>query len=259
MAAVAEKTRRRWIRITPDRCVVALLALEGFLLLSAWFRWFPFNQHKGSTVLITIASVGVILLLMFLWFLAALVFRWRFQFSILALLVLTLVVAVPFSWLATEMRAARKQREALERVEKLHGSVSYDYQFDTSSDVTSAAKPPGPAWLRTLLGDDFLASVVVCVAVNDVTDDLLENLKGQTRLVELHLINTHVTDAGLEHLKGLPRLQSLFLTGTKVSDAGLKHLEGLTQLRYLDLSGTKVTAAGVKRLQQALPNCLIQP
>ena len=98
MAAVAEKTRRRWIRITPDRCVVALLALEGFLLLSAWFRWFPFNQHKGSTVLITIASVGVILLLMFLWFLAALVFRWRFQFSILALLVLTLVVAVPFSW-----------------------------------------------------------------------------------------------------------------------------------------------------------------
>ena len=68
-----------------------------------------------------------------------------------------------------------------------------------------------------------------------------------------------MSDAGLEHLKGLPRLQSLVLTGTKVSDAGLKHLKGLTQLRYLDLSGTKVTAAGVKRLQQALPNCLIQP
>ena len=29
-----------------------LLAVEGFLLLSAWFRWFAFNQHKGWTVLI---------------------------------------------------------------------------------------------------------------------------------------------------------------------------------------------------------------
>ena len=185
MAAVAEKTRRRWFRITPDRCVVALLALEGFLLLSAWFRWFPFNQHKGWTVLITIASVGVALLLMFLWFLAALVFRWRFQFSILALLLLVVVVAVPCSWLATEMQAATETAGGVGTGRKVAGSVSYDYQFDMSSDVTSAAKPPGPAWLRDAAGDDFLANVVVvCVAVNDVTDDLLENLKGQTRLVE---------------------------------------------------------------------------
>ena len=45
------KKPARWFRITPDRCVVAILALEGFLLLSAWLRWFPFNQHKGWTVL----------------------------------------------------------------------------------------------------------------------------------------------------------------------------------------------------------------
>ena len=54
---------------------LALLALEGFLLLSAWFRWFPFNQHKGWTVLIAWRASGAALLLMFLWFLAALVFR----------------------------------------------------------------------------------------------------------------------------------------------------------------------------------------
>ena len=65
--------------------MLGLLALEGFLLLSAWFRWFPFNQHKGWTVLICLATVGAALVLMFLWFLAALVFRLRFQFSILAL------------------------------------------------------------------------------------------------------------------------------------------------------------------------------
>ncbi|MGO8688423.1 MAG: hypothetical protein ACLQLG_02210 [Thermoguttaceae bacterium] len=46
MAAAAEKARRRWFRLTPDRCVVALTALEGFLLLSEWFRRFPFNQRS---------------------------------------------------------------------------------------------------------------------------------------------------------------------------------------------------------------------
>ena len=107
--------RRRWLLPTPDRAVLGMLAVEAFLLLSEWFQWFAFNHHKGYAVLIAVASVGVFFVLMFLWFLAALAFRWRFQFSILSLLVLTLVVAVPFSWLATEMKTARKQREAVER------------------------------------------------------------------------------------------------------------------------------------------------
>ena len=74
--------------------MLGLLALEGFLLLSERFEWFAFNRHKGWTVLIAVASVVVAMLLMFLWFLAALVFRWRYQFSIRSLLVLTVVVAV---------------------------------------------------------------------------------------------------------------------------------------------------------------------
>ena len=144
------------VPLRPDRCVLGLLALEGSLLLSAWFRWFPFNQHKGWTVLITIAGVGAALFLMFLWFLAALVFRLRFQFSILALLLLVVVVAIPCSWLATELKQAKKQREAVEEIAKLHGFVSYDYEFDSSGNRIAVAKKPGPAWLRRLLGDDLL-------------------------------------------------------------------------------------------------------
>ncbi len=102
--------------------------LEGFLLLSAWFQWFSFNQHKGYTVLIAVASVAVFFVLMFLWFLAALVFRLRFQFSILSLLLLTLVVAMPCSWLATEMKAARKQRELVEEIRKGGGRICYAYE-----------------------------------------------------------------------------------------------------------------------------------
>ncbi len=330
----------RWrFRITPDRCVVALLALEAFLLLSGWFRWFPFNQHKGWTVLITVVGVGVALLLMFSWFLAALVsrlrfrlgilallllavvvaglwflfnehkgstvliavvsvdvacmvmflgflaalaFRWQFQFSLLSLLLLVVVVAVPCSWLAPELERARKQRGAAEAIEKAGGTVSYDYQLDSSGFQNGSAAPPEPAWLRELLGDDLFVNVVRgdirASEVNDgrlqhlnalpqlqvlwlfgtgVTDAGLKHLEGLTKLQWLRLDRTNVTDAGLQHLKGLTQLQQLEISSDNIGDAGLQHLRGLTQLQTLDLRGTNVTDAGVKKLQQALANCQI--
>jgi hypothetical protein len=71
-----------WYRLTPDRLVTGLLAVEGFLLLSEWFGWFAFNQHKGWTVLIAVAVVGLTLLIMLFWLAAALLFRCRFQYSL---------------------------------------------------------------------------------------------------------------------------------------------------------------------------------
>ncbi len=93
----------------------------------------------------------------------------------------------------------------------------------------------------------------------NVTDVGLEHIKGLVKLKKLNLSGTQVTNAGLEHLKGLTQLQTLSLSHTKVTDAGLEHLKGLTQLQSLIFSGTQVTDAGKKKLQQALPNCKIQP
>ena len=275
MTDVPEKARRRWHRPAPDRCVVALLALEGLLLLSAWFRWFPFNQHKGYTVLITIASVGLALLLMLLWFLAALVFRWQFQFSILSLLLLVVVVAAPCSWLATAMKQARKQQEVVEEIETLGKTgyfwpepfnghrfgpepppVVYDWMTDEASNWRPNARPPAPAWLRKRLGDDFFTDVVsVTLDYSAITDAQLKHLEGLTRLRELR--TCQLTDAGLGQLEGLTQLRVLGLTGTAVSDAGLQYLRGLTELQRLYLGGTNVTDKGVQDLQKALPKAKI--
>ncbi len=277
--------RPRWYRVTPDRCVALLLALEGLLILSERFQWFPFNQHKGYTMLIAAAGVGLAMLLMFLWFLAALIFRRRFQFSILSLLLLVVVVAIPCSWLATETKQARKQQEAVKGIRKAGGTLSYDYEFDPSDNGNwiGHATPPGPAWLRNSLGDDLLASVtrIEFPPNSEVTDAMLEDigglaqlralslgyttvddiglkhLKGLVQLQSLFLNGTAVSDAGLEHLKGLVQLPSLFLHGTEVTDAGLEHLKGLNRLEVLDLINTAVSDAGAKKLRQALPNCVI--
>ena len=261
--------------------MLVLLAAEGLLWLSERFRWFPFNQHKGYAVLIAVASVGVFFLLMLLWFLAALLFRWRFQFSILSLLLLPLVVAIPCTWLAE----ARTQRVAAEGIRNAGGEVVYDYELDALADqlrreriwpgkAIPVAKPPRLTWLRKVLGEDLFADVIWVSldnsAVSDagmadleglphlqnlvlrgleVTDAKLEHLEGLTDLQHLVLEDVKVTDAGLEHLKGLTQLRWLFLSGTKVSDAGLENLKGLTHLERLDLSSTRVSDAGLGHLK----------
>ena len=41
------RPRFHWLRLTPDRAVPCLLALEGLLLLAERFGWFTFDRHKG--------------------------------------------------------------------------------------------------------------------------------------------------------------------------------------------------------------------
>ena len=111
--AAQEKPHRRWLRLTPERLVLLVLLLEGFLILPQHFQWFAFNGHKSWTVLICLAMVAAAFVLMFLWFLAALLFRLRFQFTIRSLLLLTLVVAIACSWLAVARQQAEKQRKVV--------------------------------------------------------------------------------------------------------------------------------------------------
>jgi hypothetical protein len=239
--------KRRWFRFTPGYFLAGLLAVEGTLLAIHWLGWF----HKGYGVLVALAAVGMFLILMLVWWLAALIFRLRFQFSIRSLLVLTLAVALPCSWLATEMKRAREQREQAEWIVKEGGRVSYDYERDSSGNDIPNAQPPGPAWLRSLLGDDFFThTVAATLSRAQVTNAGLEHLKALSQLQWLSLYRTRVTDAGLEHLKRLSQLQELDLGNTQVTDAGLEHLKGLSQLRSLSLDGTPVTDAGLERLKR---------
>ena len=79
--------------------------------------------------------------------------RW-FQFSLRSFLVLLTVFAV---WLGVVVHRAREQREAVEAIEALGGTVAYDWQQESTSPFYSpvASQPLGPAWLRRIVGDDF--------------------------------------------------------------------------------------------------------
>ncbi|HEV2970766.1 MAG TPA: hypothetical protein VGY55_12415 [Pirellulales bacterium] len=201
--------------------------------------------------------------------------RWL-QYSLRSLMIFTMICAVGSAWLGRKIDQKRREREAVAAIVKSGGSVFYDYEDrGWLSPPANNAKPPGPDWLRNLLGENFFSDVYwVVLSTSDgklenlkqltqlkklqltVSDGGLENLKGLTQLQFLHFSGA-VTDADLENLKEMHHLKELSLNATKVTDAGLTKLKGLTHLESLGLGLTKVTDAGVKDLQTALPNCNI--
>ncbi len=254
---------RRWFHLTPDRLIVSLLAVEGFLLLSERFRCFAFNEMKGLTVLIALASVGVVALLMSLWLAAGLLFRWRFQFSMRSLLVMVVAVAVPCRWLAVEMKEAEKQKRAVEAISKAGVDVYYDYQFDATGSWTGASWG-GPTCVRNWFGEDFVADVVGVQAPYNVigvgencyigsdckaTDEDLLPLKTFSTLRVLDLAGTRVTDSCAASFEGLVDLRSVSLWQTCLSDKGIAHLRRLRNLKYLNLRHTKTTNSGLVHLK----------
>jgi hypothetical protein len=253
--AETKQPKLRWYQPTPGRLLLVLLAVEAVLLLSERCQWFAFNEKKGWTVLIAIASIVVGIVLMLLWFVLALLVHWRFQYSLRTLLLLVAVVAILCSWLATETQQARNQSEAVKAIRRLGGEVVRD--CDTH-DYSLTSTPPEPEWLRELLGGDFFENVVI-VYINapQATDADLEHVRGLTHLQCLYVVRMQVTDAGLKYLEELRELQELHLDNAQVTDLGLEYLKGATQLERLHIAGTHVTDEGVKELQLALPNCEI--
>ena len=241
---VPPKPRIRLIRLTPDRFVIGLLVLECLLWLSSELGWSPMIW----TFLVAVAVVGATLLGMLLSFLVCLVLRWRFQFSIRSLLVLTVAIAIPCSWWAVVMKRAWAQHAIVQAIYEQGGDIDWEINWQ--------GEAPGPRWLQGLTANTFFMNAIGVYFAGDhvtVTDAGLEPLKGLPRLRTLQLDNTQVTDAGLGHIEGLNQLRGLSLNLTMVTDAGLEHLKGLTKIEGLYLAGTEVTDAGLVSLK-ALPN-----
>ncbi len=194
--------------------------------------------------------------------------RWL-QFSLKRLLIAVLVLSLPLSWFAVNMKRARRQRKTVDAIERLGGHVTYDWEIAAMRGRQS----PYPDWLVGLLGEDFLFDVVrtefpsgfardeatcwkelvnikwLCLDNTEITDAELVHLKGLKHLVYVGLKGTQITDAGLEHLERITGLRTLTLDRTKITDAGLEHLKRMTKLGYLNLSGTQINDAGLVHLK----------
>ncbi len=234
----------------------------------------------------------------------------RLQFSLRSMLVVTTLFAVMSGLLFKNIHAANRQANAIKEIKSLSenrlrrrgqahfaprapqnepvpagsrigsksagGRIGYDFQRGDGG-FEPFAEPPGPAWLRNLLGDDFFTTVVLVEVHSNVPikqldalpyvqiayllgphvgDDDIRHLSGLTRIEILTLgVDSQVTDDGLDVIGGLTQLRLLDLSNTMVTDAGLEKLRGLRNLKRLMLPPMRVSPDAIAKLKKALPGC----
>ena len=218
------KTRRR-VPLSPGALLLCLIAAEGFLWASERWRWFAFNENKGCAVLIAVVVALSAILFYFLWLVSALLFRWRFQFSVRSLLMFVFALALPCAWLASEIRSAEKQRKAIQ----LFGRhLSYDFKYDSLGHcISPEPAPPAPRWLVTLLGVDFFANLVFAELKSD---DQMEHLGDSPRLRKL-FVGGDVSNVGMRFVAALTELEALEIQDSRVTDGGMEYVKALTRLQ----------------------------
>ncbi len=143
-----------------------------------------------------------------------------------------------------------KQRAAVAAILNSGGSAVYDYERDGRRLGIRNLDPPGPRWLRLLLGDNYGAEVVEI--------ELYSGAGGGIGGSPIRLMTPDkFTDREAEFLSACTELQSLVLADTKITDAGIKYFRDMRKLESLNLEGTLVTKPAVLELHSALPNARI--
>jgi len=126
--------------------------------------------------------------------------RRRFPVSPRAIIAILLALFLVFGWLP--WKSAQRQKAAVEAVQKLGGTVYYDFQLDKSGNPIDGAKLPGPSMLRNLLGKNFFAEVVaVDLSKSRATDAAVETLTQFSGLQKLDLTDSKITDEAVKELR----------------------------------------------------------
>jgi hypothetical protein len=176
--------------------------------------------------------------------------RRRFlRFSLKMLFVFVTLFCV---WLGTFANSANRQKRAVEAIERSGGQFLYDYQrvptpkrLGRGQRFSHRMHPPGPNWLRRVLGDHYFISPLALTIgrQNGIKDNCFVRLDALTSLETVMLYEVPLRDSDIKHLKRLRNLQSLtfnegVLSGTN-SPTRFEFLSELTKLESLSLVDSK--------------------
>jgi hypothetical protein len=182
--------------------------------------------------------------------------RW-FSLSLRGMMLLILVVGFAMGWKA---RRASLQRRAVAQIEFLHGWVKYDWEpeiygcFDSRADTFH---PPGPRWLRNMLGDEYFQEVVevelpdpstfpeIDPTSRDSPPDSTEYQSVRELILQRQESKEALDRDQLACLEGLDRLDTLTLRGNPLKSEGLARLGRLSNLKSLTSFDTPIGAEGL--------------
>jgi len=131
--------------------------------------------------------------------------RWL-QFSLRTLFLVVMMLCV---WLAVITKQTRDQRLSVEAIRKVGGDVVYAHVLEQSD-------PPGPGWLRRLIGDEYFFSVSILELNHSEVGD--RDLAACGVYLEQTFVFT--ISSAIER----PRFARRLLSGYGVSKSGLPYL-----------------------------------
>ena len=88
----------------------------------------------------------------------------------------------PWCLVWRDLQPRNRQRRAVKAIEKAGGTVGYDYEIDENGWLFPGYRsPPGPTWLRNLIGIDYFATIgAVCLNTgSDVTKATIDDAVGR--------------------------------------------------------------------------------
>jgi hypothetical protein len=169
-------------------------------------------------------------------------------------MILVLIVGGVMGWKA---RRVSLQKRAIAALERLGGSVIYDWDYDDNDFVRKpGASPAGPIWLRKFLGDEYFQEVILVRLPGEsipprqpyvdldvyrakyerpYLDDQLACLDGLDQLEHLYLQFGRLKPEGWERLGRQGRLKSLTIIGNPIDADGQVQMGRLTELESLSV------------------------
>jgi hypothetical protein len=167
------------------------------------------------------------------------------------LLLIVLLVSLATAQISKRFRETQRRNDVIARIRGCNGGVEYDWQqleLGPTGEVMHAPRqaPPGPAWLRRIIGADYF-QVVTSVELLYSGDPLhggCSNLELVSQIAQsfphtrsLTIECSEPSEAMLEKVSHLKKLERLVFLDEKITDAAIAHLRRLTNLKALSLEG----------------------
>lgn len=235
-------TRARW---TPGTFLAVLIVLELLALQFSPLRWFAAFNHRAWTPLFAVElALGGLIVLAF-WAIVARLRQGKFQFSLRALVLLFVALAVPLAALAAEIRWAAGRRDRAAALARLHARAHSGGTLRNPSPLDYYYEPE---WLAAWLGSDLFRPPETSFTANRVSDESARRFRDYPETEYVAFLQPQLTDDGWRQLRHWPHLNRLAVRDAVLTDAAVDAIAAQRALQQLILEDVRMTDEQLGRL-----------